>query len=66
MCSSPLSCGVLLVLLIPVCRRFILPFGVAGEGCKYFFISSTFMHGIFISWLFTIAVTRVVAGRLKK
>ena len=59
------SGGVLLVLLIPVRGRFIRPFGVAGEGGKYFFIASTFMQGIFMSWLFTIAFIRVVAGKLK-
>ena len=64
-CITFTSGGVRLVLLIPVRGRFIRPFGVAGEGGNYFFIVSTFMKGIFISWLFTIAFIRVVGGKLK-
>jgi hypothetical protein len=53
------------VLWIPGHGLFILPFGAAGNGARYLWISSGFMSGMPLIWPFAIAFRRVAGGKFK-
>lgn len=65
-CSWSTVCLVfLLVLRIPVCGCFILPFDVAGLGARYLHTRSTFINGTPSSWPLLIALSSVCTGGQK-
>ena len=63
--SHLLSLAFLLRLLIPGHGRLMCPFGVAGDGARYRWMSLGFMSGILYSWPLLVALSKVVGGKLK-